>query len=531
MRYLLSMLLSVAACGTVKELPDGGGMVTGPQTLTVTVTAGGSVTSTPAGITCGPTCSAMFDANASVTLTATAEATSAFVGWSGDCAGSGPCSVTMDGAKAVTATFAPHGSKRWVEQIGFSGFDSIEKVVVDKDGNAIVGGVIVDDAGGDLYIVKYAKEDGHIVWKQRLVTQTAEDLGGLATDADGNIYLATRLSIGSATFGTTAVTGDLFGNIVVLRLAAATGEVVWAKQWGGNGQDIPEAVAVSGNDLYVVGNTSSMPATFDALSFTASTNNGFVVRANIADGRATAAKLLAGSVSLRDVAVNGTDVAVVGDARSNFTIDANCGIAVAGAGTDAMIIDLTGATLGCRWARTYGDFIDDHNASISGVAAFPGGGWAIIGDFQGNILLAPSGTSLTSHGMFDVFAGRFTVDGAHVWSFRYGEAGFDLGETVAVTPAGNTILAGVFDTSITFGATTVMGKSNAFVTRMSAATAPTHEWAVSLGGDDTDSPNSVALGPDGTVYVVAGFTGMTTIGGTALTSTGDYDAWVAALVP
>src|SRR4051794_29106145 len=121
MRYLCLTLMAVAACGEVKALPDGGELETGPQALTVTVTAGGSVRSTPAGITCGPTCSAMFDANATVTLTATAEATSAFVGWSGDCAGAGPCSVTMDGAKAVTASFAPHGSKRWVEQIGFSG--------------------------------------------------------------------------------------------------------------------------------------------------------------------------------------------------------------------------------------------------------------------------------------------------------------------------------------------------------------------------------------------------------------------------
>ena len=84
--------------------------------LSVTTTGGGSgtVTSSPAGIECGATCSASFAIHRVVTLTATAEAGSAglagsaFVGWSGDCTGStATCTVTMDSAKNVTATFSP----------------------------------------------------------------------------------------------------------------------------------------------------------------------------------------------------------------------------------------------------------------------------------------------------------------------------------------------------------------------------------------------------------------------------------------
>jgi len=76
-------------------------------TLSVTKagTGGGTVTSSPAGITCGVTCSAAFDAGMVVTLTATPDATSTFAGWSGACTGTGTCTVTMDAAKAVTATF------------------------------------------------------------------------------------------------------------------------------------------------------------------------------------------------------------------------------------------------------------------------------------------------------------------------------------------------------------------------------------------------------------------------------------------
>jgi len=65
----------------------------------------GSITSSPAGIDCGATCSAGFDYGTTVGLTATPDADSMFVGWTGDCTGLGACNVTLDQARSVTATF------------------------------------------------------------------------------------------------------------------------------------------------------------------------------------------------------------------------------------------------------------------------------------------------------------------------------------------------------------------------------------------------------------------------------------------
>jgi Divergent InlB B-repeat domain len=533
MRFSPCLLLLTAACGSVAPSGPDGAAGAGSQALTVAVTGGGSVRSSPGGIDCGAKCIAQFDAGTLVTLTPEPDATSAFTGWQGDCTGDGPCQLPMDGSKSATATFAPHGSKRWVSQISFTGEDYMEEVAVDPQGNLIAGGVVDDGGGADLYVVKYAKADGKILWKQQLDTPDGgENLGGLATDAEGNVYLAARLQGSPSTpitYGTTTLTGDLFGNIVVLRLAAADGAVVWARQWGGSAQDIPEALAVSGNDLYVVGNTSSNPSTFDGRAIANSTGQGFIVRASITNGVAAELKSVPASVDLFAVAVNGTHIAVAGQTRGAVTLDTPCGVTPSGAGSDALLIDLIGATLDCQWMRNFGDFVANNNATIHALTAFPGGGWAVAGSFQGNILLATSGTSLGSRGGFDVFTGRFDGAGNHLWSFRYGDTGFDVGYGIAATPEGSILLAGAFGSTITFGTATLTGAANTFVTRMSGGAAPVHEWAVGLGGDGSDLAESVTVAPDGSVYVLSSFTGMTNIAGTPLTSQG-YDAWIGALV-
>ena len=71
-------------------------------------TGSGSVSSNPAGITCGATCTMTFSGPTLVDLTATPASGSMFVGWLGACTGAASiCTVTASSATRVTATFAP----------------------------------------------------------------------------------------------------------------------------------------------------------------------------------------------------------------------------------------------------------------------------------------------------------------------------------------------------------------------------------------------------------------------------------------
>jgi sugar lactone lactonase YvrE len=78
-----------------------------PQSLTVNTVGNGTVTSEPSGISCLPTCSAYFEHGTQVTLTAISDVDNQFVGWSGDCSGTGECVLTMDAPHNVVASFEP----------------------------------------------------------------------------------------------------------------------------------------------------------------------------------------------------------------------------------------------------------------------------------------------------------------------------------------------------------------------------------------------------------------------------------------
>lgn len=111
--FCFLMIATLSACGGGGgDTGDGGsGPGTGSggsttQSLRVTVSGQGLVTSAPAGLNCSSDCTQSFAANGAVVLTASAAAGSTFGGWGGACSGTGTCTVTMNAAKSVTASFS-----------------------------------------------------------------------------------------------------------------------------------------------------------------------------------------------------------------------------------------------------------------------------------------------------------------------------------------------------------------------------------------------------------------------------------------
>lgn len=99
----------------------------------------GTVTSTPPGIDCGPSCIHAFDEDSMVTLSAVADGGSTFQGWSGSgtgCSGTALCTVTMTDSKNVFAQFGVALLPPRLSNISTRGF-------VQTGDNVMIGGFVI----------------------------------------------------------------------------------------------------------------------------------------------------------------------------------------------------------------------------------------------------------------------------------------------------------------------------------------------------------------------------------------------------
>ena len=120
------------------------------RTLQVTKAGAGSgtVTSAPAGIDCGATCSQPYAGDTAVSLSATPSAGSVFVGWLGACGGQGVCNINVTGTSTVSATFLPNTVQVNADVDGNGNYDALtDGVLVIRymfglSGSSLIGGAI-----------------------------------------------------------------------------------------------------------------------------------------------------------------------------------------------------------------------------------------------------------------------------------------------------------------------------------------------------------------------------------------------------
>lgn len=135
--------------------------------LSTSVAAGGTVTSNPAGISCGTTgtnsCSYSYTNNTAVVLSAVADSGYTFAGWSGACTGTGTCSVTVDADKSVGASFSTSGAGTYQLSVNIAG-----------NGSGAVTGVIA----GTGTVIDCPSDCSESVATGNGVTLTANPSGG-----------------------------------------------------------------------------------------------------------------------------------------------------------------------------------------------------------------------------------------------------------------------------------------------------------------------------------------------------------------
>jgi hypothetical protein len=220
-------------------------------TLTVTRsgTGSGTVTSSPAGIDCGSSCSESYPGGVTVTLTASPAAGSVFAGWSGACAGTGACAGPMTSDRSVGATFnlAPVTFSFTTPAAGSS-----------VRGTVTVGLAASGGSGGYTYRVTidgvevYAGTTPSFTWDTTAYPDGGRTLVGTVTDSDGRTASQNRtVTIANTVSFTASITYPNEGMTVRANVRVGMSTTV---PWG---QTKTWALSVDGVELMRLTNTGT----------------------------------------------------------------------------------------------------------------------------------------------------------------------------------------------------------------------------------------------------------------------------------
>ena len=188
----------------------------------------------------------------------------------------GPLAGTLRGPRdAFLIKFDSAGHQLWRRQVGTVDVDEGHAVATDGDGNVYLAGSTVGNIAGpnkgptDGWVLKFDSA-GNKLWRRQIGTIVPDSDVHAANDGFGNVIVtgSTAGSLGGANKGK----ADVFG----IKLSA-TGQVAWRWQRGTSGDDVPTAVAADGSGAaYIVG-ASDGPF---AGPFGGGTTDGWIVKVN-----------------------------------------------------------------------------------------------------------------------------------------------------------------------------------------------------------------------------------------------------------
>jgi hypothetical protein len=528
-----------------EDVGDGvSGVCAEGATFKLTVMVGGSgagtVASTPDGITCnGGTCMRSFLSGTQVQLSAMATS-GTFLGWSDACQGQMSCVVTMDQDRSVGALFGMPGQALWVQQFGNEGEDVGHALAVDSDGNLITmggfsGTVLFDGmgltaaGGSDIYVAKLSSSTGKVIWAKRF-GGTGDDFGlAVALDAANNIYVAGTFQ-GSADFGGGLIQSAGGSDAVVLKLSSE-GNYVWANPIGGQGFDLVNAISVRDNRVAVAGDFRNSMVVNGTTLTSAGDRDAFVARLTT-DGAYSWVKRF-GGISLDTAAAVAIDssgnVVVAGAFFDN--VDFGGGQLSSAGDSDVFLLKLAANTGAHLFSKRFGaDVADVANAVTIDIAD----NIYMVGGFYGTVTFGGP-TPLTATNASDVFMAKYTLAGAYVWAKSFGGTGNELAHSASVNSAGDIAIVGDFCGTLSFGGRSLTSASDCPNTDVFAArfagSDGAHINSTRAGGTGTEGALGVAQTTDGRFFATGGFQGFAEFGGRALTSVGQFDSFVLGLAP
>jgi len=432
----------------------------------------------------------------------------------------------------------------WGATAGGTGADTANAVAVDPNGNAFIVGYYAGTAAfgtnqltsagvRDGFVAKYSSA-GQLLWVRSLGGAGFDTVNAVAVDANGNCYVAGSYE-GTISLGATSLTNTSptsFSDAFVAKFNAG-GTNVWARSLGVSGSaDVGSAVALDGaGNVFVAGQS-----TFGTFNSVTLTNHGrvFLAKYDNAGSPQWARKAGGGSAGQFDQAT-----ALAADAAGNVYLAGvfasasasfNNGTTLANRGGFDAFLARFDAAGGLQWVQPIGGVQDDR---ANGLAVDAAGNAYVVGEFTGAVQLP--GTNLaTAVTDQNAFLARFDPAGTVNWARQAGGTLPDSARGVTVDGSNQVFVAGYFSGAAAFGADTLVSVANtydAFVARLDTNGA--FAFAQQAGGGDLggDFGLGVAVDPAGNALLAGYFNGAGALGSNTTASAGAEDIFVTRFRP
>jgi hypothetical protein len=374
----------------------------------------------------------------------------------------------------------------WIAQFGGEPVEEATSVALGPGGDVFVSGFssdTVDDEMGagdwDGFVGRWSA-DGERQWVRMLGSSEADRAYGVATDADGSVFVVGN-TLGS--FDGVA-TGDIFGDGFVVKLDGA-GNESWRRQiTTTDGVESAYAVATdSTGAAYVAGTSNGLLGSVPLVGEL----DAYVIKYDASGTQQWVYQL----------GTMGSDraVALASGGDDSIFVAGNTGGVIAGqtgSGDDDAFIAKIGPDGTEQWVRQFGSAALD---GITGLSVDSTGGVYASGVTDGEL-------DGTTHGLSDAFLVKYDAEGAQLWIRQLGSSEYDTAAGLSVDSDAGVYLVGYADGSI--DGQPQFGGRDMFVAKYDSS--GVKAWTRSVGTDEIDRGAAVAASGNGT-FVIAGMSG------------------------
>lgn len=419
----------------------------------------------------------------------------------------------------------------WVIRAGGALHDKTRGIATDGHGNVYLTGEFtgtatfgehtVTSAGGMDFFVAKVDPAGKFLWVRHGGGEKIDRGYAIASDKMGNTYVTGHFESPEAFFEKNKI-GNKGNYDLFIAKYDPDGHLLWIKAGGGAGSDNGHGVAVDEMGHVFVTGTVVGELTLDEVSLGGAAGSHVFCLMLDKDGKVEWYRVAEGegSSSGQSIAVDGRGNCVVGGAAGGG--GSFGGVALTNLkGRDVLVACFDSSGRNVWLHQGYGSA----GAMVHGITADRTGNVWAAGMFNGELKLQER--SVQSAGKYDILLMSLNAKGELKWAKTAGGEGIDYGLGVVADSAGNAIFSGSFQEKMAFGDAekTASGGSDIYLAGFDERGQQT--WFLQPTGKATEHAYTLALDPEGALYVSGACSGPTTFGRHELGHLGGGDVFLA----